>query len=337
MLSNINRVFPVVIFLMIYSIARCQDIKILTQGTKTSLRGLSPVSDRVIWASGSSGYVGLSVDGGRNWNWKQVKGYEKTEFRDIEAFDDKTAVIMGITEPAVILRTTDAGKNWKLVYTDTTKGCFFDAMDFFNNGSGIVIGDPLDRRIYLAKSNNAGKSWAVLPPGSRPFIDSGEACFAASGTNVMQTAKAETVFITGGVSSYFYKKDQRVKLPLLQGGETKGANSIAIKDKNYMVVVGGDFMQKEDRTGVCAYTRNGGKTWQTPVTTCYGYRSCVAWLGKDTWIACGLTGIDISVDGALHFRNISNEGFNICKRARNGKQVFFAGSNGRIATMNINN
>src|SRR5438270_4464846 len=44
-------------------------IKILQQGTKTSLRGLSVVTDRVVWVSGSNGTVGKSTDGGDHWKW----------------------------------------------------------------------------------------------------------------------------------------------------------------------------------------------------------------------------------------------------------------------------
>jgi len=108
-----------------------QSIEILTTGTKTSIRGLSVVDNRTIWVSGSNGKVGKSLDGGISWIWMTVKGFEKTDFRDIEAFDDKTAVIMGIAEPAYILKTFNGGESWKLVYTDSTKGIFLDAMDFF--------------------------------------------------------------------------------------------------------------------------------------------------------------------------------------------------------------
>ena len=46
---------------------------------------------------------------GRHWEWLPVKGFEKRDFRDIEAFDKNTAVIMAISEPAQILKTTDGG------------------------------------------------------------------------------------------------------------------------------------------------------------------------------------------------------------------------------------
>src|SRR5450432_3522948 len=107
-----------------------QQIKMLTSGKSSSLRGLSVVNDSIIWASGSGGSVGLSTDSGKSWKWNLVIGYEKSDLRDIEAFSDKEAVIMGITEPAIILRTTDAGNNWIVSFKDTTKSAFLDAMCF---------------------------------------------------------------------------------------------------------------------------------------------------------------------------------------------------------------
>jgi photosystem II stability/assembly factor-like uncharacterized protein len=104
------------------------------------MRGLSVVTDEIIWASGTGGNVARSTNGGDSFTWIKVPGYEKMDFRDIEAFDSNTAVIMGITEPAVILKTKDGGQTWKKVFEDTTKGAFIDAMDFNNDQHGISSG-----------------------------------------------------------------------------------------------------------------------------------------------------------------------------------------------------
>src|SRR5580658_8625001 len=73
-------------------------VQLLTSGTSTSLRGLSVVTDEIVWVSGSKGTVGKSLDGGKTWTWFTVPGYEKRDFRDIEAFDSKTAIIIAIAE-----------------------------------------------------------------------------------------------------------------------------------------------------------------------------------------------------------------------------------------------
>src|SRR5574339_288303 len=105
-------------------------VEILNTDTKTSLRGLSVVNNNVVWVSGSNGMVGKSSNAGKNWKWMTVKGFEKNDFRDIEAFDANTAIIMSVSEPAYILKTTNGGDTWKVVYENKTKGMLLDAMDF---------------------------------------------------------------------------------------------------------------------------------------------------------------------------------------------------------------
>src|SRR6478672_4597969 len=151
------------LFLTVFGFAQNIQVEQLTSGTKTSIRGLSVVTNSVVWASGSNGMVGTSINGGKDWKWFQVKGFEKTDFRDIEAFDGATAIIMAIDSPAYILRTTDGGYNWKVVYENKKKGMFLDAMEFWNNDAGIVIGDPIDGKIFIARTFDGGQSWKELP------------------------------------------------------------------------------------------------------------------------------------------------------------------------------
>ena len=71
-----------------------QKIEIVSESISSSLRGLSAVDNNVVWASGSNGAVGKTTDGGKTWKWMTVKGFEKTDFRDIEAFDAKTSQVL---------------------------------------------------------------------------------------------------------------------------------------------------------------------------------------------------------------------------------------------------
>jgi photosystem II stability/assembly factor-like uncharacterized protein len=159
-------------------------ITVLDSGHNTSLRGLSIVNNNIIWASGSNGTVAKSMDGGKTFEWLTVAGYEKRDFRDIEAFDANTALIMAVAEPAIILKTKDGGKNWYKVFEDTTKGMFLDAMDF-SGAKGVVIGDPIGSSMFVAFSNNFGESWKIFISNSEmeAGFPTGEAFFAASGTN----------------------------------------------------------------------------------------------------------------------------------------------------------
>src|SRR6476620_5105018 len=111
-----KKICIVILFNCLIVGAMAQTVRVIVSDKKTSMRGLSVVTDKVVWVSGSNGTVGRSIDGGETWKWITVKGYEKTDFRDIEAFDESTAVIMGIDAPAYILKTTDGGETWKQVY-----------------------------------------------------------------------------------------------------------------------------------------------------------------------------------------------------------------------------
>jgi len=153
-----------------------QRIELLTGNDHTAIRGLSAVNDKIIWVSGSNGTVGRSVDSGKTWQWITVKGFEKRDFRDIEGFNANEAIIMAIAEPALLLKTKDAGKNWSAVYEDNTKGMFLDAMDF-NGNNGVVIGDPVDHKIFMAHTSDKGNTWKVSAILDKIRAAEGEAFF----------------------------------------------------------------------------------------------------------------------------------------------------------------
>lgn len=311
-------------------------IEVLTSGTKTSLRGLSVVNNNVVWVSGSGGMVGRSTTGGKTWKWMTVTGFEKAEFRDIEAFDANTAVIMAIAEPAYILKTIDGGDSWKVVYENRTKGMFLDAMDFATPLDGIVVGDPINGKPFMAITNDGGSSWKEQD--TRVTVDSGEAFFAASGSNVRLFINKKHLMVSGGTRSRLIKNTSATPLPIIQGKETTGANSLDIFDNgypdkpgNHMIVVGGDFGADSSITKNCFYSHDGGKSWHAPKVPPHGYRSCVEYLSKKDLLACGLNGVDYSGDGGRNWKWVSKESFHVCRIARIGNAVFLAGNDGKIA------
>jgi len=310
-----------------------QTVKLLTPATKISFRGLSAVDDSTVWVSGTGGTIGRSTNGGQTWKWMTIKGFEKTDFRDIEAFDSMRAVIMGIDAPAYILRTEDGGENWKVVYENKEKGMFMDAMEFWNEDAGIVIGDPINNKFFIGRTFDGGATWQGVSEKDIPIADIGEACFASSGTNVRALNLKEAVIISGGLSSHLFIRGQKIPLPIIQGKETTGANSIAVKSSTTFIVVGGDFTTKDSSTKNCVITKNGGKSFTAPLVPPHGYRSCVEWLGKKRWISCGLSGVDLSLDDGNTWSWISKEGFHVCRKAKKGKAVFFAGGGGRIGKL----
>jgi hypothetical protein len=337
--------FAMAIVASVAQSSSAQTIEVLTSGTKTSLRGLSAVSDNIIWVSGSGGHVGRTIDGGKTWQWNIVPGFEKREFRDIEAADANTAIVVAIAEPGQILRTTDGGKNWKVVFTDTARGMFLDAMDFADETNGVVIGDPLPgtNTIYRAYTRNGGLNW-FHPADDKNHISpvkEGEAMFASSGTNVLFLKSDgflrnnKMLIVTGGTASNLLSQNPLAKksLPIIQGRESTGANSIASFNGKELVIVGGDFSNDKDTTQNCILSKDGGLSFVTPNTAPHGYRSCVEYITRNRLVTCGTSGIDVSEDGGNNWRLISNESYHVCQKAKKGRFVFLAGGNGRIAKL----
>jgi hypothetical protein len=341
MVTYLKKIIPTLSLLFVVSFVNGQGhsprIEMLTTGTNTSLRGLSVVNDNVVWVSGSNGTVGRTTNAGKNWKWFTVKGFEKKEFRDIEAFDGATAVIMAVGEPAYILKTNDGGESWRVVYENKNKGMFLDAMEFWNEQSGIVIGDPVDGKFFIARTFDGGSEWREIPFQNRPAADTGEACFAASGTNIRALDRDEAVFVTGGLKSRMFTRNSKIVLPIIQGTESTGANSISVYDDNKrkggkrMIVVGGDFKVDSSSTKNCFLTSDHGKSWYAPKIPPHGYRSCVEFLSKQDILTCGLTGVDYSSDSGKTFSLISHEGFHVCRIAKYGPSIFLAGNSGRVA------
>ncbi|MBC7947594.1 MAG: oxidoreductase, partial [Chitinophagaceae bacterium] len=171
--------------------------------------------------------------------------------------------------------------------------------------------------------------------------DSGEAFFAASGSNLRVFRSGSYFLVSGGMKSRLLSKSTSTLLPIIQGKETTGANSIDIYDNGNpdypgkrMIVVGGDFNAPASIDRNCFYTTNGGKSWKAPKTPPHGYRSSVEYLSQKDIVSCGLNGIDYSNDGGKTWRWISKESFNVCRIARNGSAFFLAGSNGKVARLN---
>lgn len=321
---------------------QAQTIQILSKGTRTSIRGLSVVNDNIFWASGSNGMIAKSTNGGQTIEWQQVKGYEKRDFRDIEAFDSNTAIIMGVDWPAIILKTKDGGKNWYKVFEDSTKGMFLDAMEF-EGSYGIVVGDPINKEPFIARTFNKGEHWEIESLYSSKKKDSlakGEAFFASSGTNIKITSfnknESYITLITGGTNSYLLSAlapNDKIKLPIIQGKESTGANSIDINSQTKKgIVVGGDYMNDKDTTLNCVLIDfTNGIKFSHPQTPPHGYRSCVIYLNENNLVTCGTSGIDISNDGGMNWQLISTESFHVVQKTKKGNTVYLAGGMGRIA------
>jgi len=104
-----------------------------------SLLGLSIVNDKVVWISGTGGAFIRTTDGGETWQAGTVAGAERLDFRQVYAIDGDTAYLLSIGKgnESRIYKTTDAGKNWLLKYTEQNPKAFLDCMAFWDGRTAL--------------------------------------------------------------------------------------------------------------------------------------------------------------------------------------------------------
>ena len=305
-------------------------------GPKTSLRGLSVVNDSVAWVSGSNGTWAISTDAGLNWKWNQLSTYNKLDFRDIEAFSDRKAVMVNAGAPSVILLTDDGGASWKEVYRNESSEIFLDGIDFWDDKNGIIYGDPINGQMVLLKTSDGGNSWINISSNNHIALIRGEASFAASGTGIRCGKNGKVWIATGGAQSrIFYSADygkswNAYACPIIQGKSSTGPFSIAFY-KNKGIAVGGDYLQDTSRINNTLLSADKGQTWNQVVIPTFGYRSAVEYLSPKVLVATGPGGTDLSINAGKSWQKLSDDGYHTVRKAKSGKLVLLSGSNGKIA------
>lgn len=338
------RLVWVVVLLNFAAVGHAQEVSLtmLQEGRPTSIRGLSVVDDDVAWVSGSHGWVGHTADRGDTWDWKQVIGFETIDFRDIEAFSATEAVMISAGSPLVILRTEDGGHTWQETHRDERPDIFFDGMDFWDDRRGIAYGDPIDGMMQLLQTVDGGATWQSLTQDAHIQLMDGEAGFAASGTGIRTLGNGNVFIATGGSRArLFHSTDYGLTwsvtdCPIVHGVASTGIFSIAFQRDGRGVAVGGDYQQDKQTTDAVFLTADGGITWTSPPQGTHGYRSAVEYLSADTLVASGTSGVDISVDGGLHWQVLSIASFHAVRKAKQGTWVLLAGANGRVASLSRN-
>ena len=329
-----KQIRPLILLLMLLfaSISKAQHITLLQQGKPTNIRGLSVVNDNTAWISGSKGYVAITIDAGKTWLWQQIKGYETADFRGIEAFSDKEAIIMSSGTPALILKTVDGGVNWKLKYKNTDTSCFIDAIGFADPKHGFILGDPINNNFFMLETINGGETWNnyTLNPVALP----NEAAFAASNTCLRITSKNKYI-TTGGLFAEVDISNQNNQwthhqIPVSKGKPSKGAFAIAINN-NKLVVVGGDYQHDTNSDSTACYSTDGGDIWHLAKVPPAGYQSCVEFINAGTFLSTGTSGSNITTDNGRTWRKINNASFNVCVSSTHKKLILLAGNDGKIA------
>ena len=313
-----------------------------TSGVTARLRGVSAVSDRVAWASGSGSTVLRTTNGGTTWQKLSVTS-ETLDFRDVDAIDAQTAYILSIGNGPVsrIYKTTDAGATWTMQYKSDNEKVFLDAMSFWDADHGIVFGDSVEGQLFILLTDNGGRTWTRVPPSSLPPALEGEGAFAASGTNIALFGKTHAWIGTGaGAKARVLRTADRgrswqVADTPLAAGQSSGIFSIAFRDAKHGVVAGGDYRKEPEAIDNLAITNDGGVTWKL-VKGLTGFRSVVAYvpgMKKPALIALGPAGGDYSLDDGQTWSRLEGPGFDTFSFVPRKSTGWAAGANGALGKL----
>ncbi len=268
--------------------------KIEASRSTAGLRGVHAAGNAVVWASGTGGTVLRSVDRGSTWqSCATPPGGEKLDFRGVWAWDagNAFALASGPGASSRLYRTEDGCHTWKLVLSNPDPGGFWDGILFINRQYGLIYGDPTDVG-HLLVTHNGGATWSKADLPAESF-------FAAS--NSSMAAYDGEIWLGTGSARVLRRKPsgewEKIATPLASGNDSSGVFSVAFRDRQHGIAVGGDYRKPEEATGSAAYTSDGGAHWNAAAKWPHGFRSAVAWDQMlQAWIVAGTNGSDISYD-----------------------------------------
>jgi photosystem II stability/assembly factor-like uncharacterized protein len=317
-------------------------------GTNAELRGLVAVSATVVWASGTRGRFARTVDGGKSWTVDSVAGASDLDFRDVYASSATRAWLMSAgpadTGQAKIFRTDD-GARWTMQFDSRQKGVFLDAISFWDDQHGIAMSDPVDGRLFILTTDDAGATWNHMPAENAPHVLPGEAAFAASGTCLtVQGSSSVWIGTGGGPTARVFRSTNRGRTwtvaatPVRAGSSAAGIFSVAFTDSKHGVAVGGEYTKPKAASDNVALTDDGGVTWRLargPMPR--GYMSGVAFVPGtrgQSIVAVGLGGTARSTDGGESWTMVDSTAYNSVAFASRDAG-WAVGPRGRIAKWNL--
>src|SRR6266566_1897139 len=310
-------------------------------GVTARLRGVSAVSDRVAWASGSGSTVLRTADGGATWQ-KLTVTTDAVDFRDVDAIDARTAYVLSIGNGSAsrIYKTDDTGATWTLQFKNDDPKAFYDAMSFWDAAHGIVIGDSIAGQLCIMTTEDGGRNWRRVPASALPPALPNEGAFAASGTNIAVLGKSDAWIGVGAATktrvlrTYDRGRTWKVADTPLAAGGSAGIFSVAFRDAKHGVVVGGDYTKEKEAVNNLAVTDDGGITW-TLAKGLNGFRSVVAYVPgmKTALVAVGPSGTDYSIDDGRTWIQLAGPGFDTLSFVRHQPVGWAAGARGSLGRL----
>lgn len=318
---------------------------------ETTIRALAVENDSTVWFGGSNGKWGYTENNGEDWHMDYLSYQgDSLEIRSIKVLDNGDVFLLGVAKPAVLFKTTDKGKSWNMVYKDSSSNAFFDAVDFWDDKNGLLVGDAQAGCFHLAITSDGGDSWSKVHCDSIPEALEGEGPFAASNTNISIYGNYGW-FATGGMTkSRVFKTSNYGRFwtaqetPVISGQQMTGIFSIDFKNEQLGLVAGGNWEEVSEAKNTLALTTDGGITWKSVGDSSVpGYFSCVQFIpsgeGREVFALQGRarggeTAMAYSNNGGVSWQTFDNSNYISIQFASH--KVAWLGGKNKIAKLTLN-
>jgi|GEM_PF-998970 len=310
-----------------------------TLDTNQHYRGLDlHLESSTMVIAGSQGHVAFGNYGQEGTSLNYNFNIDSLHLRDVEIWNNRV-MVMSIASPGYMkefrtdFKVIDSAGKWQTRFYNDDEKVFLDGLDYWQNGSGLAFGDPLEGRHHTMKTTNGGVGWGRISKLDYPDTLAFEAGFAASGTGVVCVGDGIGYIAYGGVKARVFKTTDygdswtTMETPIAHGKAGKGIYCMAWKNELEGVIAGGNWEEPEGDS-CYAFTKDGGVTWELG-SGGSGYRSGICHVFGDTYFSVGTKGTDISVNGGLTWKQIAPDNLNAIKADSLNRKAIAVGSYGK--------
>lgn len=319
-------VFPIILVLVLLSscavkkqsllLVKSIETKVLNADT-LAIRALD-YKDGSYWFAGMGGHYGsVATSEGRVVKSRLPEIAQNLEFRSIAVTDSYT-YIMSAGSPALCYRLDKKTGNVAEIYRDMDERAFYDAMKFWNDREGIIMGDPMDDCFSILKTTDGGNTFTKINCDAFPDFVEGEAAFAASNSNIAIVGD-EVWLATGGKRARVFHSTDRgttwsvVDTPIIAGGAMTGIFAMDFYEAKQGIIIGGNWEDKNDTSANKAVTMDGGKTWNLiGIGTTPKYCSDIMYIpgtSGNELLAVGSEGVWWSGDKGMSWKLLTEKGY----------------------------
>jgi len=301
------------IMILIFSLpAFSQDWQEIKLETNLSLTGISFLNADTGLVVSSGGRYLQTLDGGKNWSIFHITD---TPLEDVFYLDSKTAYICG--RKGLIVFTDDAGASWQNKSLKDTMIWFFD-IEMFDENNGLVIGatrNPENPFEGIAlRTIDGGKIWGKIET-------------LGIGYNEISYRPGEPVYMMS-FGKLNISNDMGKTWESFLTVEGEACRAISMYGKSGIIT---------GPKGMCAFTRDSGKTWQiTKQESTQLYIAAVMINENDAYIAGAEGVIKHTIDGGKSWtlEQVPDK-FHVFDMAIGGNYLYAVGAKGGMIRKKI--